>query len=168
MIRSMKTRRLIIAVGAGLAALVALHPPWIARAVAIRMSFKGFPTVPPTTVVDTVGWAVPFAPIYARPSLSLDAQQFTEYQARLSRGDTSAAREWQKRIEGIERRYRVPDTLRSEWSMNTAGPAPVVAYRRKIVSAQFEVDVARLGVYLLVVVAATTVVALLTSPRASA
>jgi hypothetical protein len=162
MIRSMKTSRVIVA-GAGIAALVALHPPWIARAVAMRMSFEGFPAVPPTSVVDTVGWTVPFAAIYAPPSLSLSAQQLSEYQARLSRGDTSAAREWKERIEAIERRYRVPDTLRSEWSMKATNDAPAVAYRRKIVSAQFEVDVARLGVYLLIVGAATTVAAILTS-----
>jgi hypothetical protein len=164
----MKTRSVILAIGAGIATLVALHPPWIARAVVMRMSFDGFPAVPPSTVVDTVGWAVPFAAIYASPSLGLTPQQLTEYQARLSRGDTSAAREWQERIETIERRYRVPDTLRSEWSLKTANDAPAVAYRRKIVSAQFEVDVARLGVYLLVVFAATTAAAILTSWRASA
>ena len=129
----------------------------------MRMSFKGFPTLPPTTVVDTVGWTVPFAAIYARPSISLTAQELTDYQARLSRGDTSAAREWQERIETIERRYRVPDTLRSEWSLKTANDAPAVAYRRKIVSAQFEVDVMRLGVYLLVIGAATTAAAIVTS-----
>jgi hypothetical protein len=165
MIRSKTTRRWILALGAGIAALIALHPPWIARAVAMRMNFEGFPAARPTTVVDTVNWAVPFAPIYARPSLSLDAQEFAAYQSRLSRGDTSAAREWQRRIETIERRYRVPDTLRSEWSMNTAGPDPIVAYRRKIVSAQFEVDVVRLGAYLLAVVAVTLAAAIITSRR---
>jgi hypothetical protein len=166
MIRSTKTLR-VIALGAVIAALVALHPPWIARAVAMRMSFKGFPAVPPTSVVDTVGWTVPFAAIYAPPSLSLTAQQQTDYQARLSKGDTSAAREWEERIEGIERRYRVPDTLRSEWSLRATNNAPAVAYRRKIVSAHFEVDVARLGVYLLVVVAVTAAAAIVTSRRAA-
>lgn len=129
----------------------------------MRMSFKGFPAVPPTSVVDTVGWTVPFAAIYAPPSLSLTAQQQTDYQSRLSRGDTSAAREWQARIETIERRYRVPDTLRSEWSLKATNDAPAVSYRRKIVSAHFDVDVARFGVYLLVVVAATAVAAIVTS-----
>jgi hypothetical protein len=127
------------------------------------MNFKGFPTARPTTVVDTVEWAVPFAPVYARPSLSLDAEEFAAYQSRLSKGDTSAAREWQRRIETIERRYRVPDTLRSEWSMNTTGLAPIVAYRRKIVSAQFEIDTVRLGAYLLAVVAVTLAAAIITS-----
>jgi hypothetical protein len=163
----MKPRRVILAVGAGIAALIALHPPWTARAVAMRMSFEGFPAVPPTSVVDTVGWTVPFAAIYAPPSLSLSAQQLSEYQARLSRGDTSAAREWQERVETIERRYRVPDTLRSEWSMKATNDAPAVAYRRKIVSAHFEVDLAKLGVYLLALAAATTVAAILTSRRAA-
>jgi len=162
MIRSTKTIR-VIALGGAIAALVALHPPWTARAVAMRMNFKGFPAVPPTSVVDTVGWTVPFAPVYSPPSLSLTAQQLTDYQARLSRGDTSAAREWQERIETIERRYRVPDTLRSEWSLKASNDAPAVAYRRKIVSAHFDVDIARLGVYLLVVFAATAAVAIVTS-----
>jgi hypothetical protein len=163
MIRSKTIRRRLLAVAAGIAILIVLHPPWIARAVAMRMNFDGFPTARPTTVVDTVEWAVPFAPIYARPTLSLDTREFKAYQARLSKGDTAAAREWQREIEGIERRYRVPDTLRSEWSMNTTGTAPIVAYRRKIVSAQFEIDAARLGVYLLVVIAVTAVAAVLTS-----
>jgi len=165
----MKTRRVILAFGAGIAALVALHPPWIARAVTMRMSFDGFPAVPPATVLDTVTWVVPFAATYNRPSLSLPARQLTAYQARLSKGDTSAAREWKQRIEETERRYRVPDTLRSRWNPgpNTAGAIPTVAYTRRIVTAHFEVDVVRLGVYLLAVGAGTTIAAILTSRRAN-
>jgi hypothetical protein len=160
----MKTRRMIIALGAGLAALVALHPPWTARAVVMRMSFD-VPAAPPATVFDTVTWVIPSAPIYARPSLGVSAQQLAGYQARISKGDTSAAREWQSRIENIERRYRVPDTLRSKWTRDTdtGGAAPAVAFTRRIVTAQFEVDVVRLGVYLLAVVAATTAATIITS-----
>jgi hypothetical protein len=161
----MKIRSVILALGAGIAALVALHPPWIARAVVNYLTYEGFPAVPPVTVVDTVSWEVPFAAIYARPSLGLSAQELSAYEARLSSGDTSTVREWQQRIEDTERRYRVPDTLRSEWIRDTAAAAPTVAFSKKIVTAHFEVDVIRLGVYLLTVAAATTVAAILAARR---
>ena len=161
----MKTVNLILALGAGVATLVALHPPWNARAVVNYVSYKGFPAVPPVDVVDTVSWDVPFATIYARPSLGLSAQELSTYQARISRGDTSTVREWQERIEDAERRYRVPDTLRSAWIRDTAGPAPAVAFSKKIVTAHFEVDVIRLGVRLLAGGVAATVAAILAARR---
>jgi hypothetical protein len=164
----MKTRTVILALGAGIAALIALHPPWIARAVVMRMSFEGFPKVPPTTVVDTVSWAVPFAAIYARPSLGLPPRELRAYQGRLSKGDRSAALDWRNRVEDIERRYRVPDELKSKW---TPGPVPAtgppIAFTKHIVAARFEVDVVRLAVYLLTVVGATTAAAVVASRRAS-
>lgn len=159
----MKTRRIMLAIGAGIAALVALHPPWTVRALTMRMSFDGPTASPPATIVDTVSWIVPFAAIYSPPSLAIPAQQQAAYQARVSKGDTSAAREWQSRIEGIERRYRVPDELRSEWIRDTAVGAPTVAFTRKIMTANFEVDVVRLGVYLLAVGALTIAAAIFTS-----
>lgn len=161
----MKKRSVIIALGAAIAALVALHPPWIARALTMRMSFDGSAASPPATIVDTVSWVVPFAAIYSPPSLAIPARQQAAYQARVSKGDASTAREWQKRIEGIERRYRVPEQLRSEWIRDTSSSAPTVAYTRKIVTADFEVHVVRLGVYLLAVIAATTAATILTSRR---
>jgi|SRR5687768_9239581 len=160
----MKTRNVILALGSGIAALIALHPPWIARAVTMRMTFD-VPGAPPATVFDTVSWVIPFAAVYASPSLGIPAQQLAAYQARVSKGDTSTAREWQERIESIERRYRVPAALRSEWIRDTTASAPTVAYTRKIVSADFEVDVVRLGIYMLVVTAATTAAMILTSRR---
>jgi hypothetical protein len=163
MIRSsILTRRVIQGLGAGIAVLIALHPPWTARAVVMRMAFD-IPAAPPTTVFDTVTWTVPFAAIYAPPSISIPAREMSAYQGRISRGDTSTAREWQNRVENIERRYRVPDTLRSKWGRDTAGAVPTVAFTRRIVTAQFEVDLARLGVYLLAVLAATAAAAIITS-----
>ncbi len=153
---------MLYTVGAGIAALVALHPPWTARAVAMRMSFD-VPAAPPTTVFDTVTWTVPFAAIYSRPSIGIPAGEMNTYQARISKGDTSTAREWQNRVENIERRYRVPDTLRSKWGRDTVGAVPIVAFTRRIVTAQFEVDLLRLGVYLLMVGAATVAAAIVTS-----
>ncbi len=152
---------MLYTLGAGIAALVALHPPWTARAVVMRMSFD-VPGAPPTTVFDTVSWGVPFAALYARPSLGIPAQQLAAYQARIARGDTSTAREWQNRVENIEQRYRVPDTLRSKWARDTVGAVPAVAFTRRIVTAQFEVDLVRTGVYLLAVAAATAAAAIIT------
>ena len=163
----MKTRSVILALGAAIAALVALHPPWIARALTMRMSFDGPPASAPATIVDTVSWLVPFAAIYSPPSLSIPARQQAAYQARVSKGDTSTAREWQNKIEGIERRYRVPDQLRSEWIRDTAVGAPTVAFTRKIMTASFEVDGVRLGVYLVAVGALTVAAAIFISRRGS-
>lgn len=153
---------MLYTVGAGIAALVALHPPWTARAVVMRMAFD-VPAAPPTTVFDTVTWTVPFAAIYARPSIGIPAGEMSAYQARISKGDTSTAREWQNRVENIEQRYRVPDTLRSKWALDTIGAVPRVAFTRRIVTAQFEVDLARLGMYLLAVAVATAMAAIITS-----
>ena len=153
---------MLYTLGAGIAALVALHPPWTARAVVMRMSFD-VPAAPPSTVFDTVTWGVPFAAIYAPPSIGIPANEMSAYQARIAKGDTSTAREWQSKVESIERRYRVPDTLRSKWGRDTAGAVPIVAFTRRIVTAQFAVDFVRLGVYLLVVAAATTAAAIITS-----
>lgn len=163
----MKTRTAILALGAGIAALIALHPPWIARAVTMRMSFEGFPKVPPATVVDTVTWAVPFAAIYAPPSLGLPPRELAAYQARLSKGDRSAALEWRKRVEDNEQRYRVPDELRSKWTgPDSAGAGPPIAFTKHIVAAHFEVDFPRLAVYLLAVIGTTTAAVMLASRRA--
>jgi hypothetical protein len=153
---------MLYTLGAGIAALVALHPPWTAQAVAMRMSFD-VPGAPPTTVFDTVSWSVPFAAIYSRPSIGIPASEMSTYQARIARGDTSTARVWRNRVENIEQRYRVPDTLRSKWERDTAGAVPAVAFTRRIVTAQFEVDLVRLGVYLLAVAAATVAAAIITS-----
>lgn len=153
---------MLYTLGAGIAALVALHPPWAARAVLMRMSFD-VPGAPPTTVFDTVSWGVPSAAIYAPPSIGIPASEMGAYQARIARGDTSTAREWQNRVENIEQRYRVPDTLRSKWAPETVGTVPAVAFTRRIVTAHFEVDRVRLGVYLLAVAAATAAAAIITS-----
>ena len=164
-LRAMKKRSVVLALGGVIAALVALHPPWIARALTMRMSFDGPAASAPVTIVDTVSWLVPFAALYSPPSLAIPGPQQAAYQARVSKGDTSTAREWQNRIEGIERRYRVPEQLRSEWIRDTAVGAPTVAFNRKIMTANFAVDGVRLGVYLLAVGALTIAAAIFTSRR---
>ncbi len=143
-------QRIVVGIGIALMAVVALHPPWVARAVVTRMSFRGFPRVPPTTVLDSVAWSVPFAPIYSPPSLDIPARELAAYQGRLIAGDTSAAKDWQEKTEAIEQRYRVPRKLRSVWrrDVNKSG-SPGVAFTSSIVSTRFEMDRVRLGTYLL-------------------
>ncbi|MBA2707056.1 MAG: hypothetical protein H0U59_04540 [Gemmatimonadaceae bacterium] len=153
----MTARIVALAVGAGLAVIVALHPPWTAQAVRSRMSFKGFPSVPPTMVTDTASWRVPFAAVYSPPSIDLPANELAAYQRRLTAGDISAATEWRRRTEGVERRYGVPSGLRSVWiggsTANSSNRG--IAFRRSIVSSRFEVDRVRLGIYLLGLATAT-------------
>lgn len=151
-------QRMVIVVGISLMAAVALHPPWIARAALTRMSFRGFPRVPPTFVLDSVAWSVPFAPIYSPPSLDIPARELATYQARLMAGDTSAGTDWQRKSEAIERRYRVPRELRSVWRRDVnRGGSPGVAFTSSIVSTRFEIDRVRLGIYLLALGIATGV-----------
>jgi hypothetical protein len=144
-------RRILLVLGLGVMALVVLHPPWIAKAVLTRMSFRGFPSVPPTTIIDSATWRVPFAAVYSPPTLDLPVGDLAEYQRRLLAGDTAAASEWQGRTEAIERRYRVPPKLRSVWGRDTRA----VAFTSSIVSTRFEIDRVRLGIYLLAIAVAT-------------
>jgi hypothetical protein len=156
-------RRVVVAVGCGLMLLTALHPPWIARAVLSRMSFTGFPKVPPTTILDSAMWRIPFAPVYSRPSLDLPVDELARYQGRLTTGDTSAATDWRHRVESIEARANVPDTLRSVWRRDSVpgSRAPTVAFTRTLVSTRFEIDVVRLTIYLLAIATVTMIAVLL-------
>jgi hypothetical protein len=113
--------------------------------------------VPPRTVVDTVMWRVPAAPIYMRHSLALNPRELAKYEARLGRGDTAAVQEWRQEIQRNEQLYRVPDSLRSDWDTAATGGARTLAYQKKIVSASFEIDVRRLSIYLLAILALTAV-----------
>jgi hypothetical protein len=156
-------RRVVVAVGCGLMLLTALHPPWIARAVLSRMSFTGFPKVPPTTILDSATWRIPFAPVYSRPSLDLPVDELARYQGRLTTGDTSAATDWRHRVESIEARANGPDTLRSVWRRDSVpgSRASSVAFTRTVISARFEIDTARLAMYLVATLTVTVLAAML-------
>lgn len=163
----MRPKAVIFLAGVVAMALVTLHPPWIARAVLTRMSFRGFPQVPPTTIIDSVSWRVPFAALYSRPSLDLPVKELSDFQARLAKGDTSAARDWQKKTESVEQKYKVPDSLRSVWRRDSVpgNPAPSVAYTRSVVSTRFDIDRSRLLLYLTAIAIATAMAAVFTSRR---
>lgn len=159
-------RGVVLLAGCAIAILVALHPPWNASAVRLRMDYTGFPAKPPSMVSDTVMWRVPFAAVYAPPTLDLDAGELAGYQRRLSAGDTSAAGEWQRRTEAVEKRYRVPPKLRSVWIRGAeSGSANGFAFRRSIASSQFEIDRARLGIHLVAVAAIVAIGAMLTRKK---
>jgi hypothetical protein len=116
------------------------------------MDYEGFPAVPPRMVSDTATWKVPFAPVYSPPTLDLETDELAGYQRRLNEGDTSAASDWQRRVESTERRYRVPEKLRSVWIRGgSSGPAAGVAFRRTIVSSNFEINHAVLAIRLLAI-----------------
>jgi hypothetical protein len=148
--------------------LAALHPPWTARATTSRMSFEGFPAVPPSTVFDSATWTIPFAPIYSPPSLDIPSRELALYLSRLRRGDSTAADEWQRRMQSIERRNRVPEKLKSRWiRSDPTGSTPAVAYTSSIVNARFTVDAIRLAIQLLGIGVLTVIVALL-APKIAA
>ena len=132
------------------------------------MDYEGFPAVPPRMVSDTATWRVPFAPVYSPPTLDLEADELAGYQRRLNAGDTSAATDWQRRVETTERRYRVPEKMRSVWIRGaSSGSAGGFAFRRTIVSSRFEVDRARFGLHVLATIAIVFISVLQTRRRAS-
>jgi hypothetical protein len=160
--------KLVIASGVVLAIVTALHPPWTARATTSRMSFDGFPAVPPSTVFDSATWTIPFAPIYSPPSLDIPSRELASYLSRLRRGDSTAAVDWQRRMQSIEQRYRVPEKLRSRWIRDDPpGSAPGVAYTTSVVSARFSIDALRFSIQLLGIAALTAIVAVL-APKVAA
>lgn len=162
----MGRRTSVVLTGLLLATVVALHPPWTARAILSRMDYRGFPAVPPTMVTDTATWRVPLAPVYSPPTLDLKPGELARYQRRLTAGDTSAAGEWQRRMEAAERRYRVPAKLRSKWVRGAASGSPSgFAFRRSIVSSSFEIDRARFGIHLLAICAVVLMTVILTRER---
>lgn len=129
------------------------------------MDFQDFPAVPPRLVTDTASWKVPFAPVYSPPTLDLEPDELAGYQRRLHKGDTAAATDWQQRVESTERRYRVPEKLRSKWIRGASSGSTGVAFRRSIVSSRFEIDWRALVLRLLAVGGLLLIGAMLTRKR---
>jgi hypothetical protein len=148
----MRKRKATLIAGAVLMTIVALHPPWTARGVTNRMNFDGFPQRPPSTVIDTVRWSVPFAPLYSPPELGLPPDEYASFQRRIAARDPGASLAFRTATEKRERRYHVPDTLRAVWYEDTSGTTRSVAFRRSLVSTEFTLDWQRLVVHLLVLV----------------
>lgn len=129
----MPRRRLLIFAGIALvAALVLLFPPWRARAIRTTDRYAAIAGVAPSTVVDTIDWLIPFAPIYAPPHPLLTANRMRELAARAIRGDSNASRRIRDSTLDVERRYRAPEVLRTAgevWrdSVLTAAGIPAIS-----------------------------------------
>lgn len=106
-------RRLIL-IGLAVAAVLALlFPPWRARAIRSTTRYAAVAGVAPSTVVDTVDWLIPFAPIYAPPRSRLTGDRMRALAVRAIQGDTAARREMRESTMDLEQRYHAPAVLRT-------------------------------------------------------
>jgi hypothetical protein len=106
-------RRLILLGLALVAVLALLLPPWRARAIRTTTRYAAVSGVTPSTVVDTIDWLIPFAPIYAPPRPLLTGDRMRELASRAVRGDTDARRRLRDSTMDVEQRYRAPELLRT-------------------------------------------------------
>lgn len=117
----------------GLAAVLALlFPPWRARAIRTTTRYAAVSGVAPSTVVDTIGWLVPFAAIYAPPRPLLEGDRLRELAREASKGDSSARRRLNDSAASVEQRYHAPEVLRTlgaVWrdSVLTAAGIPAIS-----------------------------------------
>jgi len=115
---SLVRRRQIVLVGAAAAALVVLlFPPWRARAIRTTSRYAAASNVAPETTVDTMGWLLAFAPIYAPPHATLDSQTMRLLATRSLAGDSDARAELRRSASAYENRLHVPEVLRASGSL---------------------------------------------------
>lgn len=93
--------------------LAILFPPWRARAIRTTARYAAVSGVAPSTVVDTIDWLVPFAPIYAPPHPRLTGDRMRQLAARAIEGDTEARRRIRDSTMVVEERYHAPEVLRT-------------------------------------------------------
>lgn len=106
-------RRFILLGIALLAVLALLFPPWRARAIRTTTRYGAASGVAPSTVVDTIDWVIPFAPIYAPPRSRLTGDRMRQLAARAIRGDAEARRRMRDSVIVVEQRYHAPEVLRT-------------------------------------------------------
>ena len=110
----MPRHRRFILLGIALVAVLALlFPPWRARAIRTTTRYGAVSGVAPSTVMDTIDWLIPFAPIYAPPRSRLTGDRMRQLAARAIRGDTEARRRMRDSVIVVEQRYHAPEVLRS-------------------------------------------------------
>ena len=110
----MSRHRQLILLGIALVAMLALlYPPWRARAIRTSSRYAAISGVAPATVVDTIDWLIPFAPIYAPPRARLTGDRMRELAARAIQGDTEARRRMRDSTTEVEQRYHAPEVLRT-------------------------------------------------------
>ena len=106
-------RRLILLGIALVAVLALLFPPWRARAIRTTTRYAAVSDVAPSTVVDTIDWLIPFAPIYAPPRAQVTGDRMRAVASRAIRGDTGARRWISDSVVVVEQRYHAPEVLRT-------------------------------------------------------
>lgn len=106
-------RRLILLGFALVAVLALLFPPWRARAIRTTTRYGAVSGVAPSTVVDTIDWLIPVAPIYAPPRPRLTGDRMRELAARAIGGDTEARRRMHDSVIVVEQDYHAPEVLRT-------------------------------------------------------
>lgn len=110
----MPRQRRLILLGVALVGVLALiFPPWRARAIRTTTRYAAVPGVAPSTVVDTIDWLIPFAPIFAPPHSRLSGDRMRELAARAIRGDSDARRRMRDSAIVVEQRYQAPEVLRT-------------------------------------------------------
>jgi hypothetical protein len=102
---------------AGLAALIVVFPPWRARAIRTTARYEAIPGIAPATLIDTVRWTLPFAPLYAPPRTTLGGEQMQRLATRSLAGDTTAKAELRRSTSAFEARFHVPDILRASGAL---------------------------------------------------
>ena len=110
----MPRHRRFILLGIALVAVLALlFPPWRARAIRTTTRYGAVSGVAPSTVMDTIDWLIPFAPIYAPPRSRLTGDRMRQLAAHAIRGDTEARRRMRDSVIVVEQRYHAPEVLRT-------------------------------------------------------
>ena len=95
------------------AVLALLFPPWRAHAVRSTTRYAAVAGVAPSTVVDTIDWLIPFAPIYAPPRSRITGDRMRTLATRAIQGDSAARRNLRESTMDVEQRYHAPEVLRS-------------------------------------------------------
>ena len=106
-------RRSILLGIALIAVLAILFPPWRARAIRTTTRYATVSGVAPSTLVDTIDWLIPFAPIYAPPHPRLTGDRMRQLAVRAMSGDTDARRRMRDSTMDVEQRYHAPEVLRT-------------------------------------------------------
>jgi hypothetical protein len=108
-----RKRRFALVGIATLALFVVVFPPWQARAIRTTTRYAGVPGVTPSMLIDTLRWAIAFAPLYSPPRAALPGQRMQELANRSLSGDTAAETELRRSTERVERDYHAPEVLRT-------------------------------------------------------
>jgi hypothetical protein len=121
----------IVAVATLLATLSLLFPPWSARAVRTTTRYAAVAGVAPATVVDTITWSLSFASLLDPPRVPLSGDDMQALAHRSMSGDANARAALRRVMDPFERRYHVPEVLRTSgeiWRDSVLATAGIPAF----------------------------------------